>query len=52
MQEGREKFDDYILAKTSQFNDSYRAYVSRYYDRKKNLDLKKRMEEKAIDSLF
>ena len=47
MQDERKKFDDYIRERTSRFEDIYRDYIARYYERKKNLDLKKQMDEKA-----
>lgn len=45
--ETRKTFEDYIRERTNDFNQEYRAYSSSYYERKKALDLKKRMERKA-----
>lgn len=49
MMEERKTFEDYAREKQNSFNQDLRAYTQKYYDRKKNLDLKKKMEDKAKD---
>jgi hypothetical protein len=45
--EERKTFEDYVRERTNEFNQELRAYTATYYDRKKNLDLKKKADEKA-----
>jgi hypothetical protein len=44
IQDGRKTFEDYAREKQNQFSQELRAYTAGYYDRKKNVDLKKRVD--------
>lgn len=45
--EARRTFEAYMTEKTNQFNSDMREYTTTYYDRRKNLELKKQADEKA-----
>jgi len=45
--EARRTFEAYMTEKSNKFNGEMRDYTSTYYDRRKNLDLKKQAEAKA-----
>ena len=47
--EERKAVEDYNREKQNAFNQEYRTYQTRYTERKKQMDLKKRMEEKSHD---
>lgn len=47
VQEERKRMEDFVREKQNQFNQEWRDYLTRYTERKKQNDLKKRMEQKA-----
>lgn len=47
VQEQRKELEDYVREKTGAFNQEWRQYQTRYTERKRALDLKKKMEEKS-----
>jgi len=46
-QDLRKNFEAFVTEKTNQFNQEMRDYTTAYYERQKQLDLKKRAAEKA-----
>ena len=49
MQGERKALEDSIREKQNAFGQEWRAYQTRYTERKKQLDLKKKMEQKSRD---
>lgn len=47
VQEDRRALEDFVREKQNAFNQEWRAYQTRYNERKKQLDVKKKMEEKG-----
>jgi hypothetical protein len=49
MMEERKTFEDYVREKQNAFRQDLKAYSDKYYERRKQLDLKKKMDDKAKD---
>lgn len=47
VQEERKKMEDFVREKQNQFNQEWREYQTRYAERRRLMDTKKKMEEKA-----
>lgn len=46
IRDSRKSFEDYFRERSNEFNQLHREYTKTYFDRKKNLELKRTMEKK------